>query len=125
MQSMAELQVLNDPYQNKEMSLKLPDWLRRRWARKVNEHRKKTGEFSPFLDFVEFINQESDIVCDPMTSIESNPKNAQDTKEKDKDTKKLKVKSLATQSKEKVNKSKENKISDETPLQPKKEHRSK
>ena len=58
-----------------------------------------------------------------MTSIESNPKDVKDTKEKDKDTKKVKVKSLATQSKEKVssNKSKESKTSDETTLQPKKE----
>ena len=97
MQSMEELQVLNDPYQNKTKCSKLPDWLRRHWARKVNEHRKKTGRFSPFLDFVEFINQESDIVCDSMTSIESNPKDAKDTKEKDKDTKKVRVKSLVTQ----------------------------
>ena len=123
MQSMEELRVLNDPHQNKEMCSKLPDWLRRNWARKVNDHRKKNGGFPSFLDFVGFISQESDIVCDPMTSADPNPKDTKEVKDKDKSTKKVKVKSLATQSKVKVsaNKSPETETSDETPLQPKKE----
>ena len=123
MQSMEELRVLNDPHQNKEMCSKLPDWLRRNWARKVNDHRKKNGGFPSFLDFVGFISQESDIVCDPMTSADPNPKDTKEVKDKDKSTKKVKVKSLATQSKVKVsaNKSPETETSEETPLQPKKE----
>ena len=34
MKSIAELNVLNDPRQNRDMRSKLPDWLRRQWARK-------------------------------------------------------------------------------------------
>ena len=120
MQSMEELRVPNDPHQNKEMCSKLPDWLRRNWARKVNDHRKKNGGFPSFLDFV---SQESDIVCDPITSADPNPKDTKEVKDKDKSTKKVKVKSLATQSKVRVsaNKSPETETSAEPPLQPKKE----
>ena len=124
MKSIEDLNVLNDPRQNRDMCSKLPDWLRRQWARKVNDHRKKKGGFPPFSEFVEFINQESDIVCDPVTAVDSSSKDAKEGKDKDKSPKKVKVKTLATQSKVKVDASKtqETETSDDTLQKSKKEN---
>ena len=120
MQSMEELRVLNDPLQNKKMCSNLPDWLRRNWARRVNDHRKKNGGLQSLWDLVGFINQESYNVCDLLTSADPSPMDTQEVKDNDESTKKVIVKCLATQNKVKVSakKSSENESLDSTDQQP-------
>ncbi|XP_050390455.1 uncharacterized protein LOC126809746 [Patella vulgata] len=63
------LNVLNDMRENRKLLNKLPDWLVMRWGRTVSDYRKKRQEFPPFSEFVGFVTDEADIVCDPLTSI--------------------------------------------------------
>ena len=67
MNSLEGLEVLNDTRQNRVMSSKLPEWLRLRWARRANEYRNTGMRFPPFS----FVALESDIACDPITSVVS------------------------------------------------------
>ena len=60
------LSVLNDEIVNADMMKKLPPWLARQWMRRVAGHREATGEFPPFSEFVEFLEQEDKIAHDSL-----------------------------------------------------------
>ena len=61
------LRFLDDEQENRALLLKLPDWCRTRWARKVAEDKTKFLNYPKFEKFVEFVKIESEIVNDPIT----------------------------------------------------------
>ncbi|XP_061782846.1 uncharacterized protein [Nerophis lumbriciformis] len=63
------LQILNDCYENQRMLSKLPDWLTARWNRKVVEIEDQCGSFPTFSHFVNFVEKEARIACNPVTSL--------------------------------------------------------
>ena len=65
------MSVLDDDRENHKLLTKLPDWLTIRWARKVAEYQEREKSFPNFKQFVAFIKKESDIVCNPITSLQS------------------------------------------------------
>ncbi|XP_067946371.1 uncharacterized protein [Watersipora subatra] len=88
------LKILNDSRYNMALAAKLPDWLANRWKRKIVEHKKSAGKFPAFSMFVEFVNNESDILNDP--SIVSYSTSSDDTKQPKKPTKSKSTAHLAT-----------------------------
>ncbi|XP_063967807.1 uncharacterized protein LOC135157132 [Lytechinus pictus] len=67
------LHHLDDERENKKLMSKLPDWLITRWGRNVVKWRQDRGSFPPFSVFTEFIINEADIACDPITSNQTSP----------------------------------------------------
>nr|XP_021322660.1 uncharacterized protein LOC108179640 [Danio rerio] len=65
------LEVLNDCNENQRILLKLPDWLVSRWNRKVMEFRQVYGDYPKFKEFVDFLSNESDLACDPISSVQA------------------------------------------------------
>ena len=65
------LRFLDDELENRMLLLKLPDWCRTRWARKVAEEKTKFLNYPKFEKFVEFVKIESEIANDPITSASS------------------------------------------------------
>ncbi len=66
MQTMPDLQVLNNSIENKKMLNKLPDYLVHRWKRTVTERLSQTGVFPNFAEFVNFLQWESKVLCNPI-----------------------------------------------------------
>ena len=58
LQTITGLNILNDSQENREMLLKLPDWLVSRWNRQVAQLKEQKSKFPPFKDFVEFIGKD-------------------------------------------------------------------
>ena len=71
MSSISGLNILNDERESRKLLRKLPEWVVNRWSRKVASHRKEFGAYPDFVCFVNFIQQEADIACDPITSVYS------------------------------------------------------
>ena len=69
METYSSLDILNDERQNRQMLSKLPDWVITRWARHVANFKRAQGKFPPFMEFADFVVAESDITCDPVTSL--------------------------------------------------------
>ena len=67
MRTIEDLQVLNDCRENRRMLKKLPDWAVVRWSRIVAE---KTSGYPDFAAFSDFVRKESEIACNPITSLE-------------------------------------------------------
>lgn len=65
------LQVLNDEKENQRMLRVLPDWVTTRWARIAAKYVMTNECYPPFKKFVEFIREEADLACDPITSLQS------------------------------------------------------
>lgn len=63
------LQVLSDSNENQKILSKLPDWLASRWNRKVIETEEETKTFPTFRQFMEFLEREAKIACNPVTSL--------------------------------------------------------
>ena len=63
------LQVLNDCEANQKMLQKLPDWITSRWNRHVTKQLQQREEYPTFKEFAEFMVQEAEIACNPMTSL--------------------------------------------------------
>ena len=68
MEQIEELKILDDSKQNVLMASKMPEWLGNRWKRKAVDHRRSTGKYPNFREFVEFVNIGSDILNDPFMS---------------------------------------------------------
>ena len=68
--SNSSLKVLDDDLQNRVMVGKLPDWIVSKWARVVHKA-KNEFRYPTFSEFVSFLVNESDIVCDPIVSFRS------------------------------------------------------
>ncbi|KAJ8369824.1 hypothetical protein SKAU_G00098520 [Synaphobranchus kaupii] len=58
------LHVLNDCEENKKT-----DWVTSRWNRQVTRQLKQTEDYPSFKEFADFIAQEAEIACNPMTSF--------------------------------------------------------
>ena len=71
MEGIGNLQQLNDERENRKLLLKLPNWIVTKWSRRVYEHRIAHGTFPSFYAFSSFIEEESNIACDPITSTGS------------------------------------------------------
>ena len=70
MSSIRGLNILNDERESRKLLRKLPEWVVKNiWSRKVASHRKEFGAYPDFVCFVNFIQQEADIACDPITSV--------------------------------------------------------
>ena len=69
--SIHSLRFLDNDMENRILLLKLPEWCRQRWSRKVSEIKKRTLNYPTFEVFAEFVKDESDIVNDPVTCPES------------------------------------------------------
>ena len=65
--SMYSMRFLDDEQENRNLLLKLPDWCRTRWARKVAEAKMDSMNDPGFSKFVKFVKVESDIAHDPIT----------------------------------------------------------
>ena len=64
---MYSMRFLDDEQENRNLLLKLPDWCRTRWARKVAEAKMDSMNYPGFSKFVKFVKVESDIANDPIT----------------------------------------------------------
>ena len=71
MAEISGLQILNDNHENRKMLLKLPESIVTRWSRIVAKSKRTTGAYPLFKEFAEFLTDESEIACDPITSLES------------------------------------------------------
>ena len=69
MTNFTALSMLNDEYENTEISKKLPSWLSRKWIGKVATYREVEKGFPSFSSFVEFLSHEDRVVNDPMALI--------------------------------------------------------
>ena len=58
MEQIEELKILDDSKQNVLMASKMPEWLGNRWKRKAVDHRRSTGKYPSFREFVEFVSTE-------------------------------------------------------------------
>ncbi len=65
------LQALNDCVENQRISAKLPEWLSSRWNRAVTKFQDEYKGFPDFKYFVEFLNKEARIACNPITSLQA------------------------------------------------------
>ena len=65
--SLHSMHFLDDEQENRSLLLKLPDWCRVRWARKVAEAKAESLNYPGFSKFVKFVKVESDIANDPIT----------------------------------------------------------
>ncbi|XP_026094281.1 uncharacterized protein LOC113066585 [Carassius auratus] len=65
------LQALNDCVENQRILAKLPDWLSSRWNRAVTKFQDEYKGFPDFKYFVEFLNKEARIACNPITSLQA------------------------------------------------------
>ena len=57
--SLHSMRFLDDEQENRTLLLKLPDWCRVRWARKVAEAKAETLNYPGFSKFVKFVKVES------------------------------------------------------------------
>ena len=62
------LSILNDCRENKKILSKLPEWLVHRWTRIVVAYKEKHAIFPPFSHFVDFLECEANIACDPLST---------------------------------------------------------
>ncbi|XP_051792792.1 uncharacterized protein LOC127530322 isoform X2 [Acanthochromis polyacanthus] len=63
------LEILNDCEENQKLTQKLPDWAAARWNRQVTKALMEGKDFPSFQDFAEFLMQEAEVACNPVTSI--------------------------------------------------------
>ncbi len=52
------LEILNDCNENRNILLKLPEWLAVRWNHKFPEIEEETNQFHSFSQFVKFLTRE-------------------------------------------------------------------
>ena len=77
-----DLAHLSDPYANKRLLSKLPEWLVLRWRRVVASHQGKT--FPDFQQFTDFIEEEARVANDPyLLSIDTSSSVGSSAKEVD------------------------------------------
>ncbi len=70
MRTVESLRVLHDEQENRKMITKLPEWLVLRWTRVVAHTREQRQQFPTFDEFIHFVTQEANIVCDPISSVQ-------------------------------------------------------
>jgi hypothetical protein len=70
MTTITSLRFLNDSRENRKLLQKCPDWIVNKWARIVADYKGHLGSFPSFHDFVDFMEKEANIACDPITSMQ-------------------------------------------------------
>lgn len=65
------LQTLNDCVEIQRIAAKLPDWLSSRWNRTATVFQDERKAFPDFKSFVQFLNKEARIACNPITSLQA------------------------------------------------------
>ncbi|XP_064644727.1 uncharacterized protein LOC135498401 [Lineus longissimus] len=65
------LNILDDERENQKILRKLPDWLINRWNRTASTYKQTVCCHPPFHYFVTFIEQEAELACDPVTSVQA------------------------------------------------------
>lgn len=63
----ANLGVLSDCVENRKMVRKLPEWKAIKWNHKVQSNPDSSGNYPNFGQFVDFVNKEARIACNPMS----------------------------------------------------------
>lgn len=63
------LQVLNDCEENQKMLQKNPDWMTSHWNHHVTKQLRQTEEYPNLKEFADFVAQEAEIACNPVTSL--------------------------------------------------------
>ncbi len=103
------LQALNVCVENQRISAKLPEWLSSRWNRAVTKFQDEYKGFPDFKYFVEFLNKEARIACNPITSLQTiKPVEQERFRQPDQDHSKFKqnrkssIKTFTTSSSEKT-----------------------
>ena len=69
MSTISNLRFLNDDRENRKLLQKCPEWLVNRWARTVSDYKRHIGSYPSFSDFVDFLEKEADIACEPVASV--------------------------------------------------------
>ena len=82
METTGSLSILDDSRENRKLLTKLPDWLVARWARVAADWKERGRTFPPFKEFTRFMVKESNIACDPITSIQALKGNDRNTSDK-------------------------------------------
>ena len=62
------LEILSDCEENRKLLEKLPDWLLTRWNRFVVGKMERTRSYPDFHAFVQFLKEETRVVCNPVCS---------------------------------------------------------
>ncbi|XP_057694061.1 uncharacterized protein LOC130917030 [Corythoichthys intestinalis] len=62
------LSILNDCEENQKLLQKLPEWIVRKWSRVVVEELDKSNSYPDLAHFIDFLNKEVRIVCNPITA---------------------------------------------------------
>ncbi|XP_068074145.1 uncharacterized protein [Danio rerio] len=70
------LSILNDCEENYKLLKKLPEWVVHKWNRIVTEELDASGDYPSFKCFTEFLQKETRIACNPITSPFMNMKNS-------------------------------------------------
>lgn len=81
----SNLMVLDDEREQGKILKKLPDWIITRWSRAASTYRQQFLTHPPFHIFANFMEQEADLACDPITSIQAiknRPVNRESNKER-------------------------------------------
>ncbi|KAL8567646.1 hypothetical protein ACOMHN_054458 [Nucella lapillus] len=73
------LSIYEDPAQIKRLVFKLPDALTLAWSRKVMQLQRAAGLYPPFEDFVSFMEDEAEVLCDANLKRGANVKRAMAT----------------------------------------------
>nr|XP_061819695.1 uncharacterized protein LOC133608465 [Nerophis lumbriciformis] len=89
------LEILNDCTESQKILTKLPDWLVSRWNRKAMKTRQAKAEYPSFKEFVNFLSNEADLACDPISSVQA-LKSIQNEKPRQTRTETIKAKTLST-----------------------------
>ena len=68
MQTVEDLQTLNNQHENRELLRVLPAWMYPKWGAKVKDYQAKHGDnkFPPFRDFVKFVTASAEVQCLPI-----------------------------------------------------------
>jgi hypothetical protein len=82
MKSVADLYILNDRQENEKLARKLPDVLQFKWAKKVRDARKADIGYPDFGEFAEFVDEEADLLSEPILERASRVENNTTSKPK-------------------------------------------
>lgn len=77
METVPELEILNDRRENAKMIEKLPLSVARKWIRRATELEKQTLKFPKFHDFCKFLAIESEVASNTLTNVLSNTSKVQ------------------------------------------------
>jgi hypothetical protein len=63
------LEILDDCRENQKMLEVLPNWVVRKWAKRIVDHKRNHDSFPDFEVFCRFIEDLAEVACEPVTSM--------------------------------------------------------